>query len=81
MLEFLGSGASERKLRRFACACGRQPGDVLPEPALRGVGEVAERFADGEAAAAEVGLPSHASRRVQRSLTSPLGRKDIRATG
>jgi hypothetical protein len=56
MLEFLRGRASERKLRLFACACCRDPRlfGWLAEPRNRQAVAVAERFADGQASAAEL---------------------------
>jgi hypothetical protein len=57
MLRFLGSKASERKLRLFACACCRRLWPLLPHPANRAFVETAESLAD---AAADDGEPSAA---------------------
>ncbi|QDV35027.1 hypothetical protein [Tautonia plasticadhaerens] len=54
MLEFLGEGASDRKLRLFACACCRRFLDLLPDDDVRSALDTAERFADGMASLAEL---------------------------
>jgi hypothetical protein len=43
-----------RKLRLYACGCCRQIWQHIPDDALRGIIEVAERFADGNATAQEL---------------------------
>jgi hypothetical protein len=47
-------GRLERKARLFACACCRLIGPLLVEPRLWRAVDVAERFADGQARAAEL---------------------------
>ena len=54
MLEFLERKASNRKLRLFVCACCRRIWQLLPPELQAGV-EVSERYADGQATAAERG--------------------------
>lgn len=56
MLEFLRGKASERKLRLFACACGRRVWHLLADARSRRALEVAERFADGQAGAEDLRL-------------------------
>jgi hypothetical protein len=53
MLQFLHGKASERKLRLFACACGRKS-RIWRKFSNRRAAEVAARFADGQATAAEL---------------------------
>jgi AcrR family transcriptional regulator len=54
MLDFLRPRASNRKLRLFACGCGRQLWSRLDDERSRRSVEVAERFADGLATADEL---------------------------
>jgi hypothetical protein len=59
MLEHLGAGPSERRLRLFNCACVRRVWHHLPEgPLRRGVG-VAERHADRSCDADEYSQAAH----------------------
>jgi hypothetical protein len=53
LLEFVRGAASDRKLRLFACACGRTLWDELTKAGRRAV-ETAERYADGRADAEEL---------------------------
>src|SRR5688572_30514162 len=53
MLEFLGEGASRRKLRLFAVACCRRAWDQLGATSREAV-DIAERYADGAATEEEV---------------------------
>jgi hypothetical protein len=54
MLNYLEGKVSERKLRLFVCACCRRLWHLLDDQGSRGVVEVAERRADGEASNAEI---------------------------
>src|SRR5262245_37264337 len=56
MLEFLRrtGKASDRKLRLFACACCRGAWRLFNSKAVRAAVEVSERYADGQAPAAEL---------------------------
>src|SRR5438105_949626 len=53
MLEFLGSNASDRKLRLYGIECSRWWAHVLDERCLKALA-VAERYADGHASQEEV---------------------------
>jgi hypothetical protein len=52
--EFVAATASPRKLRLFGCACVRRVFDLIPDRRGRLAVEVAERFSDGVATAAEL---------------------------
>jgi len=64
MLADLGSRASERKLRLFACACCRAVWHLIGNPHCRAAVLVAEQFADGQATAEEL---AGAEKRAQES--------------
>jgi hypothetical protein len=67
MLLELRRELKQRKLRLFGCACCRATGVLGYAPACRAVVEVAERFADGRASAAELADARRAAR------TGPAG--------
>jgi hypothetical protein len=68
-LPLLRNKTTERKLRLFACACCRRMWNLLTDDRSRAVIEVAEKYADGVASAAEV----NATREVARNaVTSPF---------
>jgi hypothetical protein len=54
MLSHVEAGASERKLRLFACACVRHRWALIPHRRQRGAVELAERLAEGQAKDAEL---------------------------
>jgi hypothetical protein len=72
MLDFLGSGPSERKLRLFAAACCRRVWHTLLEEDRSRV-EVSERYADGLATEEELVAAS------QFPLLAPATRQDCRS--
>jgi len=58
MLDYLETGASERKLRLHGCACCRRMAHLWTEECCRTALEVAERFSDGLASREEL-LAAH----------------------
>ncbi len=71
MLKFLSDKTSDRKLRLFACGCCRQVWKDLPLTPVRRAVEVAERFAEGAATAADL---DRAHRRAVAAFTRALHR-------
>jgi hypothetical protein len=53
MLDYVAGSASDRKLRLFACACARRCWPRFTFPRQRNAIVLAERFAEGQATAAE----------------------------
>jgi hypothetical protein len=77
MLEFLRAPgrASDRKLRLFACACCRGAWRLFNSRAVRAAVEASERYADGQATAAELrDAQSTAARLAERGF-----RRKVRA--
>lgn len=54
MLEHILKKASERKLRLFACACGRRAQSLLKDNESHTALDLAEQFADGQVAEADL---------------------------
>lgn len=69
MLDYLAGQVSERKLRLFACACVRSKWHLIPYARQRGTVELAERLAEGTAAA--VDLEDARQRAEQWSVEAP----------
>ena len=61
MLTALGSRASPRKLRLFACACCHRIAPLLTDPRSQEAMHAAERFADGRASRKELNAAKKAS--------------------
>ena len=72
MLKFLRGRASERRLRMFACACGRRAWDRL-DAAGRWAVEAAERAADGAAADGELGAAYATAHEAARDAVTGWG--------
>jgi hypothetical protein len=69
MLEFLGGGATERKLRLFMSACCRPLWHLLERRSQEGV-QIAERFVDGLASEVERFAAAIAATEATRSINS-----------
>jgi hypothetical protein len=64
MLAFLRGGASERKVRLFACSCCRRVWSLLSDKYSRKALAVAERYADGEVTGEKLGFAWGDARRA-----------------
>lgn len=64
MLSFLRGKASDRKMRLFICACVRRVWSVLDDKRSRRAVEVGERYADGQADAAELSATYQEARKA-----------------
>jgi hypothetical protein len=62
-----------RKLRLFACACGRRAWPLLGQEASRAAVEVGEQFADAELRSKELNRACRAAARVKDDLDPRLG--------
>jgi hypothetical protein len=80
MLGFLAGHASDRKLRLFACACCRRIWRSFTDERSRRAIEVAERFADGGAALAELDAACESARQAAWEVYSDVGRQAAWAT-
>jgi hypothetical protein len=69
MLSYLGSKASARKLRLFACAACRRIWFLLRDQRSRQAVEVSEHFADGLASQEELGRAAAVALEAARALT------------
>src|SRR6476619_3224321 len=64
MVDYLGTAASDRKLRLFAVACSRQVWHLLGDQRSREMIAVAERHADGDANDDELAAAGEAASKV-----------------
>jgi hypothetical protein len=78
MLRFLKDRASARKLRLFGCAWGYSLWDRLSDERSRQALLTAERFADGQATEAELGLAFTAAEQAWNELPEVHGNRRVR---
>ena len=80
-LQLLRGEVSDRKLRLYACACCRRAWRPTPVGAARHAVEAAERFADGEASAADLDAARGAAAIAAASAARALGATDPPGAG
>ncbi len=78
MLDFLGGRGSDRKWRRFTCACLREVAHLLVDRQARASFLVLEHFVEGEAGAAELAAAHADAVAAHRHLFSPSFPHDSR---
>jgi hypothetical protein len=78
MLRFLKDRASARKMRLFGCAWGYSLWDRLSDERSRQALLTAERFAEGQASAAELGLAYSAAEQAWNELPEVHGNRRVR---
>jgi hypothetical protein len=78
MLDFLGGRGSDRKWRLFTCACLREVAHLLVDRRARASFLVLERFAEGEADAADLAAAHADAVAAHRHLFSPSFPHDSR---
>ena len=66
MLGSVEQGASDRKLRLFACACCRRVWNLLSDKFSRKTLTIAERYADAEVTEEKLGFAGGDARRAAR---------------